>query len=199
MRFMQDISIRMIEFDACRQAIGVQELRETIEQRAIHFGCAKMYLVSHISESIRQMGSGEILTTNITQRLCIGNAKEAHRSTNKVHYIQQMLKHNDRCTILDYTEQTLSCLALQGWCNIDSAKVCYLPSAAEEQLNTRRAHRLRLHHCLEEAFSHRISQLVHHLTDTCPWHVQKYQINNTQRCISTFQNSEHWTAIPYTN
>jgi len=73
-----------------------------------------MHLVSHISESIQQMGSGDNFTTNMSEWLHIGNVKEAYRSTNKVNYIQQLLKHNDRCTGLDYMEETLSYLALQG-------------------------------------------------------------------------------------
>jgi environmental stress-induced protein Ves len=38
MRFKKEFSIRMIEFEACWQAIGVQELRKTIKQHVIHFG-----------------------------------------------------------------------------------------------------------------------------------------------------------------
>ena len=96
-----------------------------------------MHLVSHISESIRRMGSGDNFTTDISERLHISNVKEAYRSTNKVNYIRQMLKHNDRCTGLDYMEETLSYLALQGWYDIDSAKVFNLLSAAHKRRNTR--------------------------------------------------------------
>jgi hypothetical protein len=74
-----------------------------------------MHLVSHISESIRRTGSCDNFSTDICERLHIGNGKEAYRSTNKVNYIRQMLKHNDRSTGVDYTEETLSYLALQGW------------------------------------------------------------------------------------
>ena len=48
-----------------------------------------------------------------------------------------MLKHNDRCTGLDYLEETLSYLALQGWYNIDLAKVFNLLSATDKQRSTR--------------------------------------------------------------
>src|SRR5258705_13475975 len=99
----------------------------------IHFGYPKMHLVSHISEAIRRMGSGDNFTTDISERLHISNVKEAYRSTNKVNYIPQMLKHNDQCTSLDYLEETLSYLALQGWYNIDSAKVFNLLSAADKR------------------------------------------------------------------
>jgi len=91
-----------------------------------------MHLVSHKSESIRQMGSGDNFTTDISERLHIGNVKEAYRATNKVNYIQQMVKHNDRCTRLDYMAERLSYLALQGWYDIDFAKVFNLLSAADK-------------------------------------------------------------------
>jgi len=46
MRFKKEFSIRLIEFEAWWQAIGVQQLRETIEQRVIYLGYSKMHLVS---------------------------------------------------------------------------------------------------------------------------------------------------------
>jgi len=128
-RLMMEFSIRLIEFEAWWETIAIQALRKSIEQREIHFGYPKMHLVSNISESIWRMGSGENFTTDISEQLHIANLKEAHRSTNKVNYIRQMLKHNDRCTGLDYMEETLSYLALQGWYDIDSAKVFNLLSA----------------------------------------------------------------------
>jgi len=133
MRFMKEFSIRLVEYEAWWQAISVQELRKTIEHCVIHFGYPKMHLVSHISESIWRMGSDDNSTTHISEQLHIGNVKEAYRSTNKVNYIHQMLKHNDRCTGLDYMEETLSYLALQGWYDIDSAKIVNLLSAANKQ------------------------------------------------------------------
>jgi len=166
MRFTKVLSIRLFEFDAWRQAIGVQELQKTIEQRVIHFGYQKMHLLSYISESIRRMGSGNNFTTDISEWLHISNVKEAYRSTNKVNYIQQMLKHNDRCTGLNYMEETLSYLALQGWYDIDSAKGFNLLPAADKRRNTCRAQLLCLHHCLKEPFFGPVSQHVHHLRET---------------------------------
>jgi len=124
-----------------------------------------MHLVSHISKSIQRMGSGDNFTTNISELLHIGNVKEAYRSTNKVNYIQQMLKHNNWCTSLDYMDETLSYLALQGWYYIDSTKVCNLLSAADQRRNTCRAHLSRLHHCQKEPFLGTVSQQVHHLRE----------------------------------
>jgi hypothetical protein len=112
------------------------------------------------------MGSGDKSTTDMSERLHISNVKEAYRSTNNVNYIQQMLKHNDRCTGPDYMEETQSYLALQGWYDIDSAKVFNLLSAADKWRNTRRAHLFRLHHCLNEPFSRPVSQQVHPLRET---------------------------------
>jgi len=56
-------SIRLVEFEDWWQAIGILELRKTIEQRVINFGYPMMHLVSHISESIQRMGSGDNFTT----------------------------------------------------------------------------------------------------------------------------------------
>jgi hypothetical protein len=166
MRFKKEFSIRLIEFEAWWQAIGVQELWKRIEQCVIIFGYPKMHLVSHISQSIRRMGSGDNFTTNISERLHIGNVKEVYRSSNKVNYIRQMLKHNDWSTSLDYMQETLSYLALQGWYDIDSAKVFNLLSAADKWQNTRRAHLLRLQQCQHEQFFRPVSPQVHHLSET---------------------------------
>ena len=71
------------------------------------------------------MGSSDNFTTDISEQLHIANVKEAYRSSNKVNYIRKMLKHND------YMEETLSYLALEGWYNVDSAKVFNLLSATD--------------------------------------------------------------------
>jgi len=132
MHFKKEFSIRLIEFEAWWQAIGIQELQKTIKHCVIHFGYPKMHLVSHISESIQRTGSGDNFTTDISERLHIANVKETYQSTNKDNYIRQMLKHNDRCTSLDYMEETLSHLALQGWYDIESAKVSNPLSATDK-------------------------------------------------------------------
>ena len=119
----KEFSIRLIELQAWWETIGIQALRKTIEQRVIYFEYPMMHLVSHISESIGRLGSGENFTTDITEWLHIANVKEAYRFSNKVNYFRQMLMHNDWCTGLDFMEETLSYLALQGWYDIDSAKV----------------------------------------------------------------------------
>jgi hypothetical protein len=126
--FKRQLSIRLIEFEASWKAIGIQELQKMIKQRGIHFGYPKMHLVSHISESIGQMGSGDNFTSDLSEQLHIANVKEAYRSTNKVIYIVLMLKHNGRCTGHDYMEQTLSHPSLQGWYDVGSAKVFTLLS-----------------------------------------------------------------------
>jgi hypothetical protein len=63
-----------------------------------------------------------------------------------------MFKHNDLFTGLDYMEETLSYLALQGWYDIDSANVFNLLSAADKRRSIYRAHLLRLQQCLDEPF-----------------------------------------------
>jgi hypothetical protein len=77
MRFNKELSIHLIKFEAWAQAIRVQKLWKTIEQPIIHFGCRKMHLVSDMSVSIRRLGSGDNFTTNISERLHIGNVNKA--------------------------------------------------------------------------------------------------------------------------
>jgi len=43
-RFKMEFSIRLIEFEAWWQTIGIQAVRKSIEQRLIHFGYRKMHL-----------------------------------------------------------------------------------------------------------------------------------------------------------
>jgi hypothetical protein len=139
MWFKKVFCIRLIKFKASWQEIGLQELRTPIEHHIIHVQYQKMHLVSDISEPIPRIGSGDNFTTDMSERLHIGNAKEAYQFTNKVNYICQILKHNDRSTRLDYMEEIFSYLALQGCCDIQSAKVFSPLSAADKQRNTRTA------------------------------------------------------------
>jgi hypothetical protein len=90
------------------------------------------------------MGSGDNISTNISERLHIANVKEEYWSSNKVNDMRQMLKHNDWCPGLHYMDETLSYLAPQGWYNIDSAEVFYLLSPTDEEQSTFGAHLLRL-------------------------------------------------------
>ena len=112
------------------------------------------------------MGSSDSFIIDISEWLHIGNVKEAYLSTNEVNYIQQMPKHNDWCTGLDYMKETLSYLAHQGGYDIDSANRFNLLAAADKRQNTRRAHPLRLHRCAKEPFFRPISQQVHYLRAT---------------------------------
>jgi hypothetical protein len=77
-----------------------------------------------------------------------------------------MLKHNDRCTSLDYMEETLSYLALEGWYDIDSGKVFNLLSATDKRRTTHRAHLLHLQTIQDKPIICPVSQEVYHLTET---------------------------------
>jgi len=77
-----------------------------------------------------------------------------------------MLKHNDRCTSLDSMEETLSYLALQGWYDMDSAKVFNLLSATDKRRSTLRAQRLPLQTIEDEPFLSPVSLQVYHLRET---------------------------------
>ena len=125
-----------------------------------------MHPVRQISESILGMGSSDNFTTNFSVQRHIANMKEAYRSSNKVNYIRQMLKHNARCTSLDYLEETLSYLALHGWNNIDCAKDFNLLSATDKQQSTHRAHLLCLQIVQDKLFIRPVSQQVFHFTET---------------------------------
>src|SRR5882757_1982991 len=113
----------MIEFEAWWEAIGIQALWITITQCVIHPRYPLMHLVSHISESIWRMRSGDNFNTDISKWLHITNVKEACHSSNKVNYIRHILKHNYLCTGIYCLEGMLSYLELQGWYDIDFAKV----------------------------------------------------------------------------
>jgi hypothetical protein len=110
----------------------------------MHFGYPTMHLVCHISESIRWMDSNVNFTTYISEQLHIINVKEAYRSSNKLNWIWQMLKHNDQCTSRNYMEETVSYLAFEGWYIIDSANGFNILSATVKWQSSHRAHLLRL-------------------------------------------------------
>jgi hypothetical protein len=76
-RFQKEFFIRMIEFEAWWETIGIPALRKTIEQCIIHFGYAKMHLVSPTSESIPWMGSSDDVATDVSEQVHIANVKEA--------------------------------------------------------------------------------------------------------------------------
>ena len=182
-----EFSIRLIVFEAWWETIGIQALRKTFAQRMIHFGYPEMYLVWHILESIRWMGSGDNFTTGISERLHIANVKEAYPSSNKVNYIRQMLEHNDQCTGLDYVEETLTHLALDGWYDIDPAQVFNLMSATDKRRSTRRAHLLRLQTFQDEPIISPVSQQLYHLRET---HVRR--VCRSIKLISLRDASEHF-------
>jgi hypothetical protein len=112
------------------------------------------------------MGSGDNFTNDISQRLHITKVTEAYRSSNKVNSIRHMLKHNEWCAGLDYMEETLSYLALEGWYDIDTAKVFNLLSATDKWRNTRRAHLFRVQTIQDEPIIRCISLQVYHFTET---------------------------------
>jgi len=92
--------------------------------------------------------------------------KETYQSNKEVNYIRQMLKPNDWSIGLHYIAETLSYLALQGWYDIDSAKVFNLLSATDTPWHTSKAHLLCIQHCQDEPFIRPVSQQVHHLRAT---------------------------------
>jgi len=165
-QFKMKFFIRLIEFEAWWETIGILALRKTIEQHVIHFGYPKMHLVSHISKSIWQKGSSDNFTTDISERLHIANVKVAYWSSNKVNYIQQMLHHNDQCSSLEYMEKPLSYLALEGWYENYSATILNLLSDADKRQSTLRADLLRLQPIQDEPIICSALQPEYHSRET---------------------------------
>jgi len=130
-RFQKEFSIRVIELDISQEKFIIQVLRKTIEQWVIHLGYSEMHHVSLTSQLICQMGSGESLTTDISEQIHISNMIEAYLSINKVYSIEEMIKHNDRPTGLDFMEKTRSYLALQSRYDKDYANGFDLLSATD--------------------------------------------------------------------
>ena len=85
---------------------------EQLRAEVYHFQFPKMHLLSHISESIRWMGSPDNFSTDVSEVLHVEMVKESYRSTNRVNFKEQMLWYNDRYTGLAYMIQTLEYLAL---------------------------------------------------------------------------------------
>ena len=114
---------------------------ERLRAEVYHFQFPKMHLLSHISESIRRMGSPDNFSTDVSELLHVEMVKEAYRSTNRVNFEEQMLWYNDRYTGLAYMIQTLEYLALRGSFDSDTARTLQLSSRDEPLRSTRHARR----------------------------------------------------------
>jgi hypothetical protein len=90
-----------------------------------------MYLTSHLSQAIGQIGSGNNFTANVAEWLQIGNVKEPDRSTSSVNYIPPMLMYTDWSTSLHYMEETLVYCSLQVWYDIASVNIFNILFAAD--------------------------------------------------------------------
>jgi hypothetical protein len=112
------------------------------------------------------MSSSDNFTDNISDRLYIGNVKEAYQSTNKVNYMPPWFKHNARSTRLHYSEKILSNLSLFGWYDNILAHGFNLQSADDKRQNTRRSHLSCTQYCQDEAFLHPMSPQVNYMRET---------------------------------
>ena len=110
---------------------------EKLRAEVFHFQFPKMHLLSHISESIRRMGSPDNFSTDVSELLHVEMVKEAYRSTNRVNFEEQMLWYNDRNTGLAYMIQTLEYLALRGSFDSDTARTLRMCSRDERRKSTR--------------------------------------------------------------
>jgi hypothetical protein len=109
-----ELFFHFIKYVVWWQVIDILEDRNTILPHVIYFAYSAIHLVCSISKSIQPNAFGDNFITNNSERLHIGNVKEAYQSTNKVNYIAQIHKHNDRCTVLADMEETLLNLILQN-------------------------------------------------------------------------------------
>jgi len=127
--------------------------KEKLETAIYHFQFPKMHMLGHVSNSIRQMGSPDNFSTDISELLHIENIKEAYRASNQVQYEEQMLWYNDRHTGIAYMVQTLEYLALSGIYDRDTARVLGMQTRNERLLSTRVArHRERGPEIRQHAF-----------------------------------------------
>jgi len=104
---------------------------EKLRTEIYNFQFPKMHLLSHITESIRQMGSPDNFSTDVSELLHIEMVKEAYRSMNRVSFKEQMLWYNDRYTGLAYMVQTLEYLALHGSFDWETARTLKMRSQGE--------------------------------------------------------------------
>jgi hypothetical protein len=98
-----------------------------------------MHLLRHITEGIRQMGSPDNLSTDVTEHLHIEMVKEAYRSMNRVSFEEQMLWYNDRYTGHVYMVQTLEYLTLYGSFDWETARTLKMSSRVGRVRSTRYA------------------------------------------------------------
>ena len=112
---------------------------EKLRTEIYNFQFPKMHLLSHICERIRQMGSPDNFSTDVSELLHVEMVKEAYRSTNRVSFEEQMLWYNDRDTGLAYMVQTLEYLALRGSFDWETARTLKMSSGAERIKSTRYA------------------------------------------------------------
>jgi len=111
------------------------------------------------------MDCGDNFTSNILEQLHMANMKEAYQSTNKVNYVLQMLKHNNHRTRHDYIKKTLSCFALQVYCDTNFANDFNLLSITDKSYSTYRANLFSLEHYQNEPFFHSVSQQLYHFRE----------------------------------
>jgi hypothetical protein len=98
-----------------------------------------MHLLNHITESIRQIGSPDNFSTDVSELLHLEMVMEAYCSTNRVSFEEQMLWYNDRYTGLAYMVQTQEYLTLRGSFDWKTARTLKMRSRAEQIKSTQYA------------------------------------------------------------
>jgi len=114
----------------------MQAVKEKLWTAIYHFHFPKMHMLGYVSNTIRQMGSPDNFSTDISELLHIENVKEAYCASNRVQYEKQILWDNDRDTGIAYMVQTLEYLALSGIYDLDTARVLGMQTRNERLLST---------------------------------------------------------------
>ena len=73
----------------------MKAVKEQLANVIYHFQFPKMHMLSHASNSIRQMGSPDNVSTDVSELLHRENVKETYRASSRVQYKEQMLWYND--------------------------------------------------------------------------------------------------------
>jgi hypothetical protein len=106
------------------------------------FNFPKLHLLSHLTDHVRQHGSCDSWTTDVSEGLHM-SLKDAYRATNRVNFIPQLLAYLDADMGMSMMRLSLKHLALNGFYVQESARILDLLPPPIKLLNTRRARQKR--------------------------------------------------------
>ena len=107
-----------------------------------NYNFPKMHLLSHLTDHIRQHGSCDSWTTDVSEGLHI-SLKDAYRASNRVNFMEQILSYLDADLGMSMMRLNLTYLARNGFYVDETARILDLLPPPMKRLNTRRARRIR--------------------------------------------------------